>query len=47
MGLSDALYVLGNAGYKVIAHGSGAVVKQSIDAGMVASKGVRITIELQ
>jgi len=47
MGLSDALYVLGNAGYKVVARGSGAVVKQSVTGGSVIPKGSKITIELQ
>ena len=47
MGLSDALYVLGNAGYKVVARGSGAVVKQSVTGGSLIPKGSKITIELQ
>jgi len=47
MGLSDALYVLGNAGYKVVARGSGAVVRQSVTGGSVIPKGSKITIELQ
>lgn len=47
MGLSDALYVLGNAGYKVSVHGSGTVVKQSVTAGSVIPKGSKIIIELQ
>jgi cell division protein FtsI (penicillin-binding protein 3) len=47
MGLSDALYVLGNAGYRVSAHGSGTVVKQSVTAGSVIPKGSKIIIELQ
>jgi len=47
MGLSDALYVLGNAGYKVSAHGSGTVVKQSVTAGSAIPKGSKIIIELQ
>lgn len=47
MGLSDALYVLGNAGYKVGVHGSGAVVKQSVTGGSIIPKGSKITIELQ
>jgi len=47
MGLSDALYVLGNAGYKVIAHGSGAVTKQSVTGGTSLPKGAKITIELE
>jgi cell division protein FtsI (penicillin-binding protein 3) len=47
MGLSDALYVLGNAGYKVVARGSGAVIKQSVTGGSIIPKGAKITIELQ
>jgi cell division protein FtsI (penicillin-binding protein 3) len=47
MGLSDALYVLGNAGYKVNIKGSGAVVKQSVTAGSNYPKGSKIAIELQ
>jgi cell division protein FtsI (penicillin-binding protein 3) len=47
MGLSDALYVLGNAGYKVTARGSGVVTTQSVNAGTVIPKGSKITIELQ
>ena len=47
MGLSDALFVLGNAGYKVTARGSGAVVKQSVTGGSQIPKGAKITIELQ
>jgi cell division protein FtsI (penicillin-binding protein 3) len=47
MGLSDALYILGNAGYKVVARGSGAVVKQSVIGGSIIPKGSKITIELE
>jgi cell division protein FtsI (penicillin-binding protein 3) len=47
MGLSDALYVLGNAGYKVAVRGSGAVVKQSVTGGSIIPKGSKVTIELQ
>ncbi len=47
MGLSDALYVLGNAGYKVSVHGSGIVKEQSVTAGSLIPKGSKITIELQ
>ncbi|MGN6640599.1 MAG: penicillin-binding protein [Mucilaginibacter sp.] len=47
MGLSDALYALGNAGYKVTATGSGAVIKQSVTGGSTIPKGAKITIELQ
>ena len=47
MGLSDALYVLGNAGYKVAVRGSGAVARQSVTGGSLIPKGSKITIELQ
>ncbi|MES2378019.1 MAG: penicillin-binding protein [Bacteroidota bacterium] len=47
MGLSDALYALGNAGYKVSVKGSGVVTAQSVTGGSVIPKKSRITIELQ
>jgi len=47
MSLSDALYALGNAGYKVRVKGSGVVTTQSIIAGSAAPKGAKIFIELQ
>ena len=47
MGLSDALYVLGNAGYKVVARGSGMVANQSEAAGSIIPKGSKIIIQLQ
>ncbi len=47
MGLSDALYMLGNAGYKVTARGSGSVTNQSVIGGSIIPKGAKITIELQ
>nr|WP_294945799.1 penicillin-binding transpeptidase domain-containing protein [uncultured Mucilaginibacter sp.] len=47
MGLSDALYVLGNAGYKVTVHGSGSVSSQSVTGGSQIPKGSKITIELE
>ncbi len=47
MGLSDALYLLGNAGYKVAVRGSGVVVNQSVTGGSLIPKGSKITIELQ
>ena len=47
MGLSDALFALGNAGYKVAVRGSGVVNSQSIAAGSISPKGSKITIELQ
>lgn len=46
MGLSDALYELGNAGYKVTVRGSGSVSKQSVTGGSMIPKGSKITIEL-
>lgn len=47
MSLSDALYALGNAGYKVGVKGSGVVATQSIAAGNASPKGSKIFIELQ
>ncbi len=47
MGLSDALYVLGNAGYRVAVRGAGTVVKQSVTGGSIIPKGSKIIIELQ
>ncbi len=47
MGLSDALYLLGNAGYKVAVHGSGEVISQSVTGGSIIPRGSKITIELQ
>ena len=47
MGLSDALFALGNAGYKVAVKGSGAVNTQSVTGGSIIPKGSKITIELQ
>jgi cell division protein FtsI (penicillin-binding protein 3) len=47
MALSDALYVLGNAGYKVVARGSGMVANQSESAGSIIPKGSKIIIQLQ
>jgi cell division protein FtsI (penicillin-binding protein 3) len=47
MGLSDALYALGNAGYKVGVRGSGMVKSQSLAAGNNVPKGAKIYIELQ
>jgi cell division protein FtsI (penicillin-binding protein 3) len=47
MGLSDALYALGNAGYKVSVKGSGVVSAQSIASGSAMPKGTKIAIELQ
>jgi cell division protein FtsI (penicillin-binding protein 3) len=47
MDLSDALYRMGNAGYKVSVIGSGEVTKQSVTGGSLIPKGSKITIELQ
>jgi cell division protein FtsI (penicillin-binding protein 3) len=47
MGLSDALYTLGNAGYKPVVRGAGAVASQSVPAGTVLRKGSKILIELR
>ncbi|MDB5140193.1 MAG: penA [Mucilaginibacter sp.] len=47
MGLSDALYLLGNAGYKVTVRGSGSVISQSVTGGSIIPKGSKITIGLQ
>lgn len=47
MGLSDALFTLGNAGYKVAVRGSGVVTGQSIAGGSLIPKGSKIIIELQ
>ncbi len=47
MGLTDALYVLGNAGYRTTVRGSGIVARQSVTGGSIIPKGSRITIELE
>ncbi len=47
MGLGDALYLLGNAGYKVAVRGSGSVISQSVTGGSIVPKGSKILIELQ
>ncbi|QXV67111.1 transpeptidase family protein [Mucilaginibacter sp. 21P] len=47
MGLSDALFALGNAGYKVSVKGSGSVINQSVTGGSAIPKGSKILIELQ
>jgi cell division protein FtsI (penicillin-binding protein 3) len=46
MGLRDAIYVLEQAGLKVITVGKGKVAQQSIAPGSSIQKGERITIEL-
>ena len=47
MDLSDALYILGNAGYRVAVKGSGLVKSQSVTGGSIIPKGSKILIELQ
>jgi len=47
MGLSDALYVMGNAGYKTTVRGSGMVARQSVTGGSMIPRGSRITLELE
>lgn len=47
MGLSDALYVMGNAGYKTTVRGSGVVARQSVTGGSMIPRGSRITLELE
>ena len=47
MGLSDALFLLGNAGYKTIVRGSGVVTGQSVSGGSITPKGSKIIIQLQ
>jgi cell division protein FtsI (penicillin-binding protein 3) len=47
MSLSDALYTLGNAGYKPVVRGAGAVASQSVPAGNMLRKGSKIFIELR
>lgn len=47
MGLKDALYLLGNAGLKTKAIGSGKVISQSILAGTKVGKGLGVQIELE
>ncbi len=46
MGLSDAMYLLRQRGYKVGVTGRGVVKKQSVAPGKTASKGTKINIEL-
>lgn len=47
MGLKDALYYLGNAGYRVIVNGNGKVINQAIAAGMKHPQTEPILIELR
>lgn len=46
MGLRDAVYLLESAGLQVTATGRGAVIKQSLSAGVKVVKGQQIIIEL-
>ncbi|QPH41123.1 penicillin-binding protein [Pedobacter endophyticus] len=46
MGLKDALYLIGNAGFKAKVIGSGKVISQSIAAGTRVGKGLGVQIEL-
>lgn len=47
MGLRDALFVMGNAGYKIAVVGSGTVIRQSVGAGSIIPKGSKIVLELE
>ncbi|WP_419802999.1 penicillin-binding protein [Mucilaginibacter sp.] len=47
MGLRDALFIMGNSGYKVSVIGSGTVIRQSVDAGSMIPKGSKIVLELE
>lgn len=47
MGLRDALFIMGNAGYKIAVTGSGTVVRQSVGAGSLIPKGSKIVLELE
>src|SRR5690606_3325992 len=48
MGLRDALFYLGNAGYKAIVQGAnGKVMTQSIQAGTQLALGSKVLIELK
>lgn len=47
MGLKDALYILGNAGFKVSVNGKGKVVRQSLSAGQEITNNLSIAIELK
>jgi cell division protein FtsI (penicillin-binding protein 3) len=46
MGLKDGLYLLENAGLKVIVKGRGTIIEQSIEAGSIIQKNQTITIIL-
>ncbi|WP_299290429.1 penicillin-binding protein [uncultured Mucilaginibacter sp.] len=47
MGLRDALFIMGNAGYKTAVVGSGTVVRQSVGPGSIIPKGSKIVLELE
>jgi cell division protein FtsI (penicillin-binding protein 3) len=47
MGLKDALYYLGNAGYRVVVKGNGKVVSQIVTGGAKASLSRPVFIELK
>ncbi len=47
MGLRDAVFMLENMGLKVSTHGKGRVVEQSVPAGTVARKGMKVNIVLK
>lgn len=47
MGLKDAMYYLGNAGYQVMVKGNGIVISQAIDAGTKHPRTNPILIELK
>lgn len=47
MGLKDALYILGNAGFKVSVNGKGKVVNQSLAAGQQLTNNLSISIDLK
>jgi cell division protein FtsI (penicillin-binding protein 3) len=46
MGLKDAMFLLGNAGMRVIPKGSGKVVRQSVTPGARVAKGYPVVLEL-
>jgi cell division protein FtsI (penicillin-binding protein 3) len=46
MGLKDALYLLENIGLKVQANGKGKVMTQSVQSGVVLTKGTIVYLQL-
>jgi cell division protein FtsI (penicillin-binding protein 3) len=46
MGVKDAVYLLENVGLKVIIHGRGKVLKQSIPPGNRIVKGQKIVLTM-